>query len=340
MFHVAKGRWVVLLLLGALAAVQAGCSYVSSGAEAKPELLKPVKKKEELYEVKSGSLVKQIRGVGVFIPSSPKYYQYTIGGKLGVIRAQPGDTVNKGDVLLELDPGDMPLKIAQQKLVVAKAEDSLETAKGDDDKEKLRLAGLNREVEQARLEGLEQNLAKTKLLAERAGKVVFLDFMKPGDTITSYKDVIALADPQQMLFQYSSTIGADLSAIEKDMTAEITFNGKVYTGKVVQTPRTAPTATSQQMSDRNARTVLIEMDGIPPGAQFGSQGDVTIVTDKKENVLTIPRVGLRSYQGRNFVHVKDGDSRKEIDVEKGLETATEVEIRRGLKAGQQVILNN
>ncbi|MEF3304385.1 efflux RND transporter periplasmic adaptor subunit [Paenibacillus sp. GYB003] len=340
MFHLAGKRLACLLLLGALAAVQTGCSYVSAGEQPKPELLKPVKKKEELYEVQSGTIVKQLRGTGIFVPASAKFYQYTVGGKLAAIYAKPGDSVNKGDVLLELDPGDMKLKIAQQKLVVAKAEDALETAKGEGDPEKLRLAGLNREVEQARLEGLELSLAKTKLVAEKSGKVVFLDFMKPGDTIASYKDIIALAEPGDMLFQFTTTIGADLNAIEKDMAAEIVFKGNTYTGKVVQTPRTAPTATSQQQSDRNSRTILIALDSLPPDATLGAQGDMTIVTDKKENVLTIPRVGLRSYQGRNFVHVKDGESRKEVDVEKGLETATEVEIRKGLKAGQQVILNN
>lgn len=340
MLNVAKRRWAGLLLLGALAAVQAGCTYANAAPQEKPTLLKPVKREEDVYEVKSGTIAKQIRGTGVFVPSSTKFYQYTVGGQLHAMYVKAGDKVNKGDVLLQLDPRDLNMKISQQKLVLAKAEDALAEAKRAGDPEKLRLSGLNREVEQLKLEGLEASLEKTKLVADRSGVVTFLDFIKPGDTIAAYKDVVGLSDPQNLLFLYTVSIGADLTTVERDVEAEVSFNGTTYKGKVIQTPRTAPFTDNQQQNDRNTRSLLISLDTVPPDAALGAQGDLTIVTDLKENVLIIPRVGLRSYQGRSFVHLKDGASRKEVDVEKGLETATEVEIRKGLKAGQQIILNN
>lgn len=340
MLNIAKRRWVGWLLLGALAAVQTGCSYANAAPQEKPELLKPVKRQEDAYEVKSGTIAKQIRGTGVFVSASNKFYQYTVGGQLDAMYVKVGDVVNKGDVLLQLDPRDLMMRISQQKLVLAKAEDALAEAKRARDPEKLRLSGMNREVEELKLEGLELSLEKTKLVADRSGVVTFLDFIKPGDTIASYKDVVGLSDPQNMIFLYTVSVGADLTAVEKDMEAEVAFNGKVYKGKVIQTPRTAPFTDNQQQNDRNTRSLFISLDTVPPDAVLGSQGDLTIVTDRKDNVLIIPRVGLRSYQGRSFVHLKDGTSRKEVDVEKGLETATEVEIRKGLKAGQQIILNN
>jgi hypothetical protein len=57
-------------------------------------------------------------------------------------------------------------------------------------------------------------------------------------------------------------------------------------------------------------------------------------------VLIIPRSGLRTYLGRDYVQTLDGDSRKEVDVEKGIVSSTEVEIRKGLKEGQTIILGN
>jgi hypothetical protein len=44
--------------------------------------------------------------------------------------------------------------------------------------------------------------------------------------------------------------------------------------------------------------------------------------------------------GRDYVQVLEGESRKELDVEKGIVSSTEVEIRKGIKEGQKVILNN
>lgn len=340
MLNEAKRRWAAWLLLGALAAVQTGCAYANAAPQAKPELLKPVKREEDVYEVRSGTIVKQIRGPGVFVPSDSKFYQYTAGGQLHELYVKAGDRVNKGDVLMQLDPRDLDMRILQQKLVLAKAEDAFAEAKRAGDPEKLRLAGLDREVEQLKLEGLQNSLEKTKLVADRSGVITFLDFIKPGDTIAAYKDLVGISDPQSLMFVYTVSIGADLSSVERDTEAEISFHGNVYKGKVIQTPRTAPFTSNQQLNDRNARSLLITLDTVPPDALQGDQADLTVVTDSKENVLIIPRVGLRSYQGRSFVHLKDGESRKEVDVEKGLETATEVEIRKGLKAGQHIILNN
>jgi hypothetical protein len=42
--------------------------------------------------------------------------------------------------------------------------------------------------------------------------------------------------------------------------------------------------------------------------------------------------------GRNYVKVLEGDSIKEVDVEKGLETVDGIEIVKGLKEGQKLIL--
>ncbi|MDF2720401.1 MAG: transporter [Paenibacillus sp.] len=333
-------RWAALLLLGVLASVQAGCSYANAAEQPKPELLKPVKKEEDLYEVKVGNIAKQVRGTGVFVSASTKYYQYTAGGRLNKIHLNPGDTVKKGDVMLELMPTTLFMQIAQQKLVVAKAEDTLDESKKAGEPEKLRMAGLTLELEQLRLGQLEDTLAKTKLVADRSGVVTFLDFIKPGDSIAAYKNIVGISDPNDLLFMYSTGTAADLTSVERDMEAIVTFNGKDYKGTVVQTPRTAPITDNQQQNDRNARSLLIKVDSLPPDVQLGSQAELSVVTDTKENVIIIPRVGLRSYQGRNFVHLKEGTSRKEVDVEKGLETATEVEIRKGLKAGQQLILNN
>ncbi|MNP32334.1 hypothetical protein D3C76_1255080 [compost metagenome] len=54
----------------------------------------------------------------------------------------------------------------------------------------------------------------------------------------------------------------------------------------------------------------------------------------------IPRGALRSYGGRNYVQILDGQSRKEVDVEQGIVTQTDVEIRQGLKEGQKIIISN
>jgi hypothetical protein len=73
---------------------------------------------------------------------------------------------------------------------------------------------------------------------------------------------------------------------------------------------------------------------------IGASADLSITTERRPDTLVIPRSALRSYLGHEYVQVLEGESRKEIDVEKGIETQTEVEILKGPKEGQKVILNN
>jgi hypothetical protein len=48
---------------------------------------------------------------------------------------------------------------------------------------------------------------------------------------------------------------------------------------------------------------------------------------------------FRSYQGRQFVQIVNGETRREVDVQVGLVNQTEVEIVSGLSEGQQVVVN-
>lgn len=336
-----RKAWVFWLLAGALALVQTGCSSVHADRQEVPELLEPVRKQEDLYEVKRGTIEKKLSGPGIFIPASTKFYSYTTNGRVEQIFVKPGDTVKEGDLLIQLYTSDLETKIADQRLVVAEAEDNLKNKLATQDPEQIRLAKLNQDVEQMKLEALEQNLRDRSLVADRSGVVTFVDLIQPGSNITAYRDLVGISDPKEMLFMYTSQRNSnELYAINRDMAATVEFNGKVYTGKVIQSPRNAPASNNIIESDKGNKSLLIQLDQNPPDAVFGSQGELSIVTDRAENVLIIPRVGLRSYQGRSYVRILDGDVRREVDVVKGIETATEVEIRRGLEEGQKIILNN
>jgi macrolide-specific efflux system membrane fusion protein len=64
----------------------------------------------------------------------------------------------------------------------------------------------------------------------------------------------------------------------------------------------------------------------------------TIITESKANAVQIPLAALRTQGARNFVLVVDSaGNKREVDVEVGLTTATEVEIVKGLTPGQKVV---
>jgi macrolide-specific efflux system membrane fusion protein len=78
---------------------------------------------------------------------------------------------------------------------------------------------------------------------------------------------------------------------------------------------------------------------IPGDASIGAFTDVKIILQQRDDVLKIPRSGVRSFLGRTFVRtLEDGNKVREIDVETGIKGSTEIEITKGLEEGAVVVL--
>ncbi|TBL80289.1 efflux RND transporter periplasmic adaptor subunit [Paenibacillus thalictri] len=332
------------VLAGCLTTALAGCSLLPKEEEPlKPPLVKPVKENFELYEVKRANIAKQVTGIGTFASDKMDYLYFNeSGGRLASIDVALGSNVGIGDVLAELDKGDIEGRIKQQQIVVEKAKIAVEQTKEEKrgDVQALRLKMLDVQKEQVQLDMLQKQLDKTKLASTIEGIVTYIDVIKPGDAVTAYKSIFTISDPKSLKLVYEFTNINDLTNIQIGMPAEVKIKGKPYQGTVVQIPSTTPISDNKAIADKNAKSVMLVVQDLPPEVEIGSSADISIVTEQRENVLVIPRVGLRSYLGRDYVQVMEGESRKEIDVEKGIVSTTEVEIRKGLKEGQKVILNN
>lgn len=329
---------VVLLL--------AGCSLLPKEEEAlKPPLVKPVKENFELYEVKKGNITKKATFMGTFKSSqTSNYYFKESDHRLAALRVKLGDVVKPGDVLVELEKGDLETRIALQKLNLEKAQiASVQSRQVDSDQAlALRLKDIDIEAAKLQLTSLQAQLDKTKLVAESSGIVTFVTDAQQGSVVDAFNTLVVLSDPEHLELSYESTDIGTLTGIEVGMNVEVKLakSGSTVQGKVLRTPSSTPPTDNKAQAERNAKTIIIGVPLGTKGAEIGASGDMTIVVEQRENVIVIPRKGLRTYLGRDYVQVLNGESRKEVDVEKGLVTSTEVEIRTGLKEGQNVILEN
>ncbi|MFC0210870.1 efflux RND transporter periplasmic adaptor subunit [Paenibacillus chartarius] len=333
-----------LLGLGWMAAVLAGCSLLPVEEQVlKPSLVEPAKATLSLYVVKRANIAKQITGVATLTADKMDYlYFEDSGNKLESIHVKLGDAVQAGDVVATTETGDLEMKIRLQEIAVEKSQITLQQQmmdKSPDDPE-VRLKKLDLQSAHLQLESLRDQLKRSKLTAKVSGIVTFLDPIQPGDSVTAYKQLVTISDPSQMKLVYTAGSIGELSGVEVGMDAEVKIKGQSYAGKVVQTPLTAPPNSNKAIQEKNNKSLTIDVKNLPPDMTIGAQADLTIVTEKRDNALVIPRAGLRSYMGRDYVLVLDGESRKEIDVEKGIVAATEVEILKGITEGQQIILSN
>jgi multidrug efflux pump subunit AcrA (membrane-fusion protein) len=321
-----------------------GCSLLPQEEQAlKPPLVKPVKENFELYEVKKGNITKQISGTATFASDKMQSLYYSeSGGRLTAVNVSLGSVISKGDIIAQLDKGDIESKIQQQELVVEKARLTLEQAKDEKrgDPTAIRIKLLDMQKEEIQLDMFRKQLNKTKLVSEVDGIVTYIDPIKQGEAVAAYKTLFTVSDPKSMKLVYETNNQLDLTGIQVGMDVTVKIRDITYMGKVAQIPATAPFSEVKAITDKNAKSIMIITEGLPDTITIGNSADIVIVTEKHDDVLVIPKVGLRSYMGRDYVQVLEGEVRKEIDVEKGIVSSTEVEIRKGLKEGQKVILNN
>jgi multidrug efflux pump subunit AcrA (membrane-fusion protein) len=333
-----------MLGIWCMAGTLAGCSLLPiEEPELKPPLVQPLTESLTLFEVKNANIAKQITGVATFASDQMDYLFYKeSGGRLTSMNVKLGDKVHAGDVVASTETGDLEMKIRLQEITLEKIKISMaqEIADKGGDDPAVRLKMLDYESAQIQLKSLRSQMERTTLVATVDGIVTYIEPMKLGDQVSAYKQLVTISDPNKMKLVYTASSQNDLVGVEINMDVNVKIKDKTYVGKVVQTPMTAPISDNKTVQDKNSKSLFINVQGLPAEVTIGSQADITIVTEKRENVLVIPRAGLRSYMGRDYVQVMEGESRKEIDVEKGIVAAREVEIRKGITVGQKIILNN
>jgi len=64
---------------------------------------------------------------------------------------------------------------------------------------------------------------------------------------------------------------------------------------------------------------------------------VTVVVERRDNVLWVPPEAVRTFEGREFVVVRDGETQRRVDVEIGIRGDDRVEIEAGLTEGEIVV---
>ncbi|XEC93239.1 efflux RND transporter periplasmic adaptor subunit [Paenibacillus tarimensis] len=323
--------------------VTSGCSLLPVEEEPlKPPLVKPAEQKLDIVEVARGSIERQLRGVATFVSNQTEQLFFKeSGGRIKTFHVKLGDEVEAGQLLVELETGDLETRIRLQKLSLERAEiEFMRVKTSGGGTSEVRLKEIDVERERIMLASLEEQRERSILVAPFDGMITYLSDLSAGDNVSAYQNLLSLSDPDQIQLLYEGSNANDLSAVQVNMPVKITFKSKEYSGNVLQSPSSAPFTGNNDLDSRNARRIIVGMDELPEGSEIGNSAEILISIEKRDDIIVIPRRGLRTYLGRNYVQVQEDERRKEVDVEVGLTGPLEVEIVRGLDIGQKVILNN
>jgi multidrug efflux pump subunit AcrA (membrane-fusion protein) len=338
----AKLKTFQCIFIAGLILMMSGCALLPVEEEVlKPPLIKPVKQSFEVVDVKLGSIALQLKNSASFVSSKSEdlFFKHS-GGRLQSINVKLGSSVKKGDVVAQLDPEDLQNRIVQQKLMLERVSIYYKQAEqqNPNDDVSLRLKKIDIEIVQNELAQLNDQLEKTKLISTIEGVVTYISNAKEGDFMDAFLTIVSISDPKNVKLESQFTNPADLTDVSVGMKTDVIMNEKNYQGHVIQAPSSAPDTEDKDLREKNLKTLIIGVDGLPGNTGLGANANIVLTLKQKQNTLIIPRSALSTFLGRDFVQVLEGESRKEIDVEKGIVSSTEVEITKGLKEGQKVII--
>lgn len=223
-------------------------------------------------------------------------------------------------------------QIKQQKLVVEKMKIEYDKVKNGQDNNEIKLAQIDLKTENLKLEQYKQQLKDSLLVSNVSGKVTYINTsVKKGDFVDTYKHLVSVSDPSIIQLEYSGAYNKDFKL---GMEVDVAVNGNPFKGEVV----VIPGSSKLELDEEDKDVVRIEVANLPKDVTMGDTVQLSVILDKRTNVIAIPRNAIQKYLGRTYVKVLEDGLTKEKDVEIGLETATKAEILEGINEGEKLVI--
>ncbi|QAY65447.1 efflux RND transporter periplasmic adaptor subunit [Paenibacillus protaetiae] len=344
--------WTGSFYKGAAAAIlcasllfMSACSLLPDEAEEEvlPSIAPPQISKKPEYEVTTATLETKVQVVGKLLSTKEEPLYFPIGNKnLKTLYVKSGDTVTAGQPIGELDVDDLQKQLKSQQLDFRKEELSMkETLRNKDTMDPIEFEELSIAFEEKRqaIADLQEEIGKAQLVAPFAGTIMDLNVQK-GDLITAYKQIGVLADTAALIPAAKLTKD-QLSKVAVGMPVVANINS---VGELKGTVKVLPLSSGsdsgnngEQNLDRPEDYMQVELKDMPKGLTRGMPISISIIINRKENAVVIPPSTLRTIGSRTYVQVVDDSGKREVDVEVGQQTSTQIEILQGLTPGQKVV---
>ena len=341
----AQGSQICRLVLGlhsatlhaALIGLQLACAALAQGAEpAQKPAAKPAGLPVKAAPARSGTVTSEITAIGTLIADESVVIRPEVAGRVTALHFSEGQSVAAGARLVMLDAAEVKAQLdasrADERLSEQRAQRAAELFSKnfisqqalDDAREAYRKATARRQEDEARL-------AKTDIRAPFAGIVGLRQvsvgaYLKAGDDVARLDKIDAL----KLDFRVPEVF---LGRLRKDQPLNLrvdAFPAEHFTGRVYALETTV---------DEKTRTVLLRARVANPGSRLkpGMFARVTLELGSRSDAVLVPEQALVPRGEKNFVfRVIDGKAAL-TEVATGSRSAGEVEITKGIAAGELVV---
>lgn len=300
----------------------------------------------EVVQVKTARLQDDAQAVGSLRSRQSVTLKPETAGRVSRIAFADGAAVRRGQLLVQLDDTlqRAELSQAQAQLSIARAnlkrneellaQNFVAARVVDESRAALQVAEAQVDLAQARLQRMRITAPFDGTLGLRS--INLGQYVKDGDELVNLEDTTRLTVDFRLPERYQNQI-APGQGVQVQLDA---LPGKRYDARVIAI---------DPLLDANGRSISVraEMPAAPgDGLRPGMFARVLTVFSVNERALVVPEEALVPQGGRQFVYVLDeqgqGDARKRVsrrvEVELGVRRGAEVQITRGLKEGDTVVV--
>ncbi len=204
-------------------------------------------------------------------------------------------------------------------------------------------AGFDLQRMELSVKRLEDQLADARIVAPFDGQATLVRAYE-GRMADAYDKLIVIAKPGELEVSADIRDRQDLEKMAEGMSAVIELSsrpGETLAGHIRRLPYPygsgGQTASAGAEEEDKSTRIALDAPSAEAGFEMGALMRVTIVLERKDDVLWLPPQAIRTFEGRRFVLVQQGEAQMRVDVKIGVKGEDRWEIEEGLTEGQIVI---
>lgn len=272
-------------------------------------------------------------------------------GRIAEVHVELGQAVKKGDLLLSLENADLAAQVQQARAGVITASANLSNARANFQRtqnllqqgavsqqqfEQARLALATAEAQARHAEAalqLAQTNYQNSLIQAPADGVVGQRTAQPGAYTSPGAPLLTVVDLHRVVIE--GTVGeSDVNRVQSGQSVTATvpaIAGRTFPGKV------AGVSPSADPRTRNF-TVRVEIDNPGQVLKSGMYAEVELVADRRTGVTAVALDAVVERDGVKTVFVVQENKASVRKVELGIANQSEVDVKNGVKPGEQVVV--
>jgi multidrug efflux system membrane fusion protein len=361
--HKSRRRWVAVVVVGVLALVALIWWLSSRGASSETANRATAAEGRTIPVVaaaaRMGDMPIYLRGLGTVTPLATVTIRTQVDGQIMEIHFVEGQTVHKGDLLMQIDPRPFQVQLTQAEGQLAKDQALLKNAQLDLERDKLAKDAISQQqldtqialveqdaaaikVDQGQIDAVKLNLIYSRITAPVSGRIG-LRLVDLGNVVhttdTNGLAVITQLQPITVVFALNQD---DIPQIVKSSVRGQTPQVDAYDRDMTVKLATGTLSALDNQVNSSSGTVLLKATfANQDNALFPQQFvNAQLLVDTQHGKIIVPVAAVQHGPDGDFVWVIKTDSSVDVrSIQTGTVQADQAVIESGLASGEKVVVD-